>query len=400
MPIVVPTVKTGHVVTPQFVPPDSIGVKVDADAYRFDTPEDFFAPDIAAHLGTNVFSGTRRLDPKFSGMHYHAEVPTVRHAIARNVDVPGCLWSDIEASGQGRYEWSALDRFVAGAASAGRDVVYCLLSTPGWASARPGEAGHYAQGGDAEPANPQHAGEFVAAVCARYKALGTPIKAFEIWNEPKYHDGGGVALGNYFTGTPEALAQMARAVWQQVKAVDNQALVLSPSPTGLESPWLPGDGSGTDKLDRFLGAADGAGGTGRDWVDAIAFHAYSHNGRNDVYAIPQMFANVRSCMAAHNLDGRDIWVTETSAITPPLASHVAQHQCEFIARTLLLAAGAGAARVIWYAWDDSLGFHRQPSVESYWDELTGALAGATVTLVNSLRNFRVAAIVDGKRYLV
>jgi len=398
--ITVPAVKTGNVLTPQFVPPQSIGVRVTADAYLYDTPEDFFSPDIPAHLGNCVFAGSRRIHPKFAGMHYHAEVPTVRHAIARNLDCDGCIWSSIEAAGRGIYQWAALDSFVATASAAGRDVVFCLMSTPTWASARPNEPGHYARGGDAEPADMRSIGEFAAAVCARYRALGMPITAFEVWNEPKYDNGGGVEKGNYFSGTPQALAQMARTVFQHVKAVDAAALILSPSPTGLEYPWTAGDRSGTDNLDRFLGAPDGSGGSGRDWVDAIAFHAYSHNGRNDVYAIPQMFANVRACMAQYGLHDREIWVTETSAITPRLASHVPQHQREFIARTLLLAAGAGAARLIWYAWDDGLGFHRQPGVACYWDEITGALAGATVSLVNSLRNCQVAAVIDGKRYLI
>ena len=58
------------------------------------------------------------------------------------------------------------------------------------------------------------------------------------------------------------------------------------------------------------------------------------------------------------------------------------------------------SRVVWYAWDDPLGFATQPAVTAYWNELTGALAGASLSLVNSLRNRRVAAVVDGKRYLV
>jgi hypothetical protein len=176
--------------------------------------------------------------------------------------------------------------------------------------------------------------------------------------------------------------------------------VLSPSPTGLEYPWQPGDESGTEKLNQFLAAEDGAGGTGRDWVDAIAFHAYSHDGTNNLWAIPQMFANVRNCLAQYGLEGREIWVTETSAITPALNSFVPQHQQDYIARSLLLAAGAGAARVIWYAWDDPLGFQQQPEVAVYWNQITATLAGATLTVVNSLRNRQVAAVVNGQQILV
>lgn len=400
MPVSVPVVRAGNVVTPQFVPPNSVGLAVAANSYVFDTTEDFYQPDIAAHLGTNVLAAPRQVDRKFAGMHYHAEQPTVNYSVARNVDVPGCMWWSVEAAARGARDWSALDAFIAGAAAAGRDIVFNLLGTPTWASARPAEPGHYANGSDAEPASVDDLAAFVAAVGSRYRARGTPITAFEILNEPKFAGGGTVAQGNYFTGTPQALARMAKAVFQAAKGADSGVLILSPAPTGLEFPWVAGDRSGTDHLDRFLAAADGAGGTGRDWVDAIAFHSYSHDGYNNVFALPQMVANVRAVMALHGLSDRPIWITETSAITPPLNSFVARHQQEYIARTLLLALGAGVSRVLWYAWDDSLGFHRQPAVASYWNEVTGLLAGSTMSLVNSLRDRRVAAVIDGKRYLI
>jgi len=400
MPVTVPVVRTGDVVTPQSVPSNAVGVTVASNSYVFDTTDDFYAADIAPRLGTNVLAAPLVVNPRFAGMHYHAQPPTVSYSVARNVDLAGCMWFNIAAAGRGLYDWTALDAFVSAAAAAGRDVVFNFLGTPTWASARPAEAGHYAPGSDAEPADMADIGTFASTVCARYVARGTPIAAFEIWNEPKYADGGGVDQGNYFTGAPTALAAMGRAICQAVKAVDANALVLTPSPTGLEFLWVPGDGSGTDNLDRFLGAPDGSGGSGRDWVDAIAFHAYSHDGNNNLFAIPQMVANVRTCAALRGLAGKPIWITETSAITPPLDSFVAQHQQDYIARTLLLALGCGVERVIWYAWDDPLGFSTQPTVAARWDALVAQLAGATLTVVNSLANRQVAAVVGGVRVLV
>lgn len=400
MPVTVPAVRVGDVVMPQSWPAGSVGVAVAGNNYVFDTVDDFFAPDIAAHLGSNVLAAPSVVSAKFAGMHYHGQAPTISYAVTRNVDLPGCMWWNIQAGGRGVYDWKALDAFVALAAAGGRDVIVDLAGTPTWASARPAEPGHYGSGSDAEPADVADIATFAAAACARYLALGTPIKAIELWNEPKYAGGGGVAQGNYFTGTPQALAAMARAVYAAVKAADPNVLVLSPAPTGLEFPWVAGDGSGTDNLDRFLAAADGGGGSGRDWVDAIAFHAYSHDGYNNLFAIPQMVANARACMALHGLAGRPIWITETSAIMPPLDSFVVQHQQDYIARTLLLALGCGVERVVWYAWDDALGFATQPDVAARWNELVAQLAGATLTLVNSLNSRQVAAIVGGVRVLV
>jgi hypothetical protein len=396
MPIVVPAVREGSVLQPASVPANSLMVRVSGSSYVYQTEDDLYAPDLARDLGTNVFSGARSVATTFAGMHYHSQVPPIRHGVVRNVDCTGCHWAEIEPA-SGAFRWQALDDFVATASAAGREVVYCFLATPAWASARPAEAGHYNPGGDAEPADPASLAAFAGAVCSRYRAQGTPIRAFEIWNEPKFDDGGGVAQGNYFTGTPEAMAQMARVVWTAVKAIDPGALVLTPSPTGLEYRWIDGDRSGTDQLHRFLGAADGSGGTGAQWVDAVAFHTYSHDGRNNVHAIPQMFANATACMALHGLAGREMWVTETSAIAPTLFSYVAQHQQEFIARTLLLALGCGAARVVWYALDDPLGFDQKPAVATFWNGLVGVLAGARISVVNALADARVAAVVDGKR---
>lgn len=400
MPVTVPMLRQGSIVTPQFVPAGSVGVAVASNNYVFDMVDDFFSPTLGAHLGTNLLAAPRVIERRFAGMHYHEQVPTVAHGVVRNVDLPGCMWWSIAPTGRGLHDWAALDRFVATAAANSRDIVFNLMGTPRWASARPAEAGHYAGGSNAEPTDTADIAAFAAAVCARYRAAGTPIAAFEIWNEPKFAGGGSVAQGNYFSGTPEALARIAKAVYQAVKAVDAGVLVLSPAPTGLEYPWVAGDGSGTDHLDRFLAAADGAGGSGRDWLDAVAFHAYSHDGFNNLHAIPQMLANLRACMALHGLAGRRIWITETSAITPALASFVPRHQQEYIVRTLLLALGSGVERIVWYAWDDPLGFHRQPAVAACWNEWVGRLGGSTLSLVNALRNQRVAAVIDGVRHLV
>ena len=398
MPQVIPAIREGNVLRPRDPLPARLMTRLGSAGYVCHTEDDLFAPDLAPALGINVFSGTRQVAANFAGMHYHAQLPTVRYGVARNVDCGGCLWADVEPA-RGLYRWSSLDAFVAAAAAAGRDIVYCFLATPAWASARPTEPGQYGAGSDAEPADLAALGSFAAAVSARFLQRGTPIHAFEVWNEPKYDNGGGVAEGNYFTGTPSALAAMARTIWNAVKAADPAAIVLSPSPTGLEFPWFAGDRSGTDNLYRFLIASDGAGGSGAQWFDAVAFHAYSHTGTNNLYAVPQMLTNVRACLAVARIGEREAWITETSAIAPTLASFVSQHQQEYVARTLLLALGAGASRVVWYAWDDPLGFSDRPEVAAFWNTIVGLLAGRSITLVNSLADRRVAAVVDGARLI-
>src|ERR1700743_3739770 len=130
MPIDVPAVRAGNIVTPQSRPAGVVGVTVSANTYSFDTVDDFYAADIPARLGANVLSAPRQIDRMFSGMHYHSHPPTISYATVRNVDSNGCMWSSIAAAGRGVYDWSALDTFVATASSAGRDVVFNFLGTP------------------------------------------------------------------------------------------------------------------------------------------------------------------------------------------------------------------------------------------------------------------------------
>ena len=54
MPVSVPVVRAGNIVTPQFVPPEAIGVTVASNRYLFDTTDDFFQPEIADRLDEAV----------------------------------------------------------------------------------------------------------------------------------------------------------------------------------------------------------------------------------------------------------------------------------------------------------------------------------------------------------
>ncbi|MFV0298901.1 MAG: hypothetical protein ACK5JT_22590 [Hyphomicrobiaceae bacterium] len=74
----------------------------------------------------------------------------------------------------------------------------------------------------------------------------------------------------FFTGTPEDLAAMARAIRQ----------VLPPPTRLMIGAWEGQDGAGAENsLLRYARAADGAGGFGRDHAQALSVHSYTY--RND-----------------------------------------------------------------------------------------------------------------------
>lgn len=175
------------------------------------------------------------------------------------------LWYKINTSA-GVYSWAKLDAFVD--AFAGKEIIMTLAGTPNWCSARPSEAsavawGDAATGASAEPSESGHTDwvNFCTAVATRYAGR---IKYYEIWNEPSY----AATSASYYTGTPATLARLARLAYGALKTADPACIVTSPSCVG--NPNL----LASDQLTPFLEASDGAGGYGRDWVDAVSFHLY------------------------------------------------------------------------------------------------------------------------------
>lgn len=299
-------------------------------------------------------------------------------AIARSHDA-NCGWNNIETAA-GVYNWATMDAWMA--AHAGQDIIYVVFGTPAfWTTSVDNSQSSYGVG---SLAFPDKAGgtvaltAFMTALVTRYVGK---IKYVEIWNEPKYISGS----GSYFVGTATQLAQIAKLANQAAKAVDPSIKVLSTSPTGLELAWVLNDSSGSDLLHKFLSASDGAGGFGKTWVDAIAVHTYSHNGYNNEFSIPQIATNVKAVLAANSMSATtELWVTETSAITPTLTSMSVESQKAFIARSLVLLLASGFSRIVWYGLG-ALGF-TDPTVIAYWSTLRNLLQGATLGPVNYRTN--------------
>src|SRR6516225_4991831 len=122
MPVTVPVVRSGNVVVPQSIPAGVVRSRATSGNYVFDVVDDLFDPGLPEYLGGNVLASPRVVSPRFAGMHYHVQRPTVSYSVARNVDMPGCMWSSVAAAGRGLYDWTSLDAFVSAASAARRDV--------------------------------------------------------------------------------------------------------------------------------------------------------------------------------------------------------------------------------------------------------------------------------------
>jgi hypothetical protein len=142
-------------------------------------------------------------------------------------------WSLIEPR-RGQFDWTVLDRHVAGAGRAGLPVLFALGGTPAWASPD-GPPSPYPDGSRAAPPDDLATwDEFVQAVVHRYHGR---IESYELW-----------ALGNdrrFFDGTMETLVEMTRRAAMIIRAGDAAARVVCP---GMGQLWTP---EGQQLMTRF-----------------------------------------------------------------------------------------------------------------------------------------------------
>jgi len=180
-------------------------------------------------------------------------------------------WAEFEPE-QGKIKdesWVILDRLVRKANKANVKVMLSIVSAPGWSHRSVGPDPQEDPYGIKAPPDDLNAyANFVGLVVDRYKALGYPIHAIEVWNEQNL-------LREWRTNPQKIDAprymQMLRLTYQVVKAKDPNIVVISGalSPTGCDD--------GVTCVDDFkyleqmvsLGLLDNA--------DCIGIH---HNGYN------------------------------------------------------------------------------------------------------------------------
>lgn len=212
----------------------------------------------------------------------------------------GFIWAYQNPSA-GVYDWTIMDQWVA-AYAPHCDLIYTVGMTPAWASANPSAPSPYGNGLSAPPSDMSTLADFITAVVQRY---GTQIKYYEVWNEPNGGQSG------FYSGTVSQLAEMVRTVNQAVKAVNQDALIISPPLVG----WAPGQSPSLYNADTYfvdmMAASDAAGGTMAQWVDVIGQHFYSQDG--DRY---QYIANAKQSMIAANVGTLPLIDTENGISDP------------------------------------------------------------------------------------
>ena len=334
-----------------------------------------------------------RIPDDFVGLHSDHGLgapvppPTYPYDAVRSHDTddsegwPATQWARIERQ-PGRYDWTAVDRWIA--AHPGKTRIWVLFGCPSFHQKYPGEPWRYPYlpGGGSPPRDPATAAAFVSALTARHPGQ---IHYVEIWNEPNFGPGRGTTSGRwpeherapgFFTGTASDLAALARAV--------RSAL---PAGVGLMAGAWEGQGLDSapgNSLKRFSLAPDGAGGLGRDHVDALSVHTYTY--RDDPNTMIRELEGYRRRFAEAGYPSRlPVFVTEVGAEAPLAWTRdrpTAEKKSLTVKRWLFIPAALGFSGVFLYKHSSlpNLGDPaRDPSIGRAIAEARAALRGRMLT---------------------
>jgi hypothetical protein len=187
------------------------------------------------------------------------------------------LWSDVQPTRNGGYEWSGFDQVVSTASRHGLQVLPVVLETPRWLSVKgtklPIDSGAarkaWAQFLEAAVKRYGPGGEFWATHApgvVQYEPAiprPLPIRAWQIWNEANF-------FYFAFPASPQRYARLLKLSSQTIKRVDPSAKVLMSGLFGKPSPRPPR----AMPAAQFLEAIYRIPGMKR-YFDGIALHPYA-----------------------------------------------------------------------------------------------------------------------------
>ena len=277
----------------------------------------------------------------------------------------------------GVFYWDVFDRLLG--QNPGKDLFFLLGFPADYLVAGNTPAGSCPFGGLANYCPTGASLTTYASVCAAIAAraknnFGITGAKWCLWGEVD-------TAADYYEQNPagwDKLATSAKAVNQAIKAVDPTAVIVAPS-TSTGAPYIMND---------FLTASDGAGGTGRDWVSAIAFDPYQ-DGLTTSYVDGISRGNFRDGLkeAKSKVDrvlgfvptavGMPIYIPETG-----IKSHSPNGSRDWTRRIIGFAA-LGVKQLHGFATDETNeGYDMRPFIDG-WNKAYDILQGGGVT-INSL----------------
>ena len=215
------------------------------------------------------------------------------------------LWSDIEPTRGGTYQWqllAPLEQRIAAVRARGIEPLVIVQWSPVWARLYPqSECG---------PIKPEAYGEFatfLTALSARYSDGPFQVRYWEIWNEPDFSRTEVPAQGGYGCWADAALpysggeqfGALMKVAYAGVKAGNLNAVVVSGSIT-RNFPNAP--------YESFLEGMLRAGAT----FDQFGFHAYGYWAKEDL--LVRKVAFTRALLAKYGYKDTPLLLTEVAAL--------------------------------------------------------------------------------------
>jgi len=217
-------------------------------------------------------------------------------------------WEDIEIHGKGDFidrrndpdgvdAWTKYDNIVDLAEQNDLQIIARLSNPPSWSRSLPDEE----IGALAPPDDFSDFADFASTVATRYRGR---VQFYQIWNEPNGNDEWGLQDVN-----PEAYTEMLCLVYEQIKAVDPEAVVLA----GALTPTLAMDGRNMNDL-IFLQRMYNAG--AGDCFDVMSAQGYGlWSGATDQRLKPTVVnfphhLYLRDLMVRNGDAQKPIWISE------------------------------------------------------------------------------------------
>lgn len=331
-----------------------------------------------------------------------------RYCFVNNSVAGRHMWGWINRT-QGVFDWTQMDAWVNFHNARGTELLYSVGGPcPLWGFPTSTNQVTSSLGGITAnmckefPTDLTHYVTWLNAVGTRYAGK---IKFWLVVNEPD------IAGGEY-VGSAAQHATLVRLASQVLKSIDPANKILAPETSNLSG--LPG--SGVANIAAFLntnaqgfnaGFGDGAGTTGKDWIDYVGFHPYTdaNNKLSDPLqnVIPvngvTRYQNFKNMLAANGVT-KPIWASEYMA----LMSGNWQNEYAFLIRGAVLAAVHGAEKFTWFSTGGSGKPYLKATPEGVQArkalEQVREILAAGITQVDVMTDGSLRVIAGGKEYSV
>ncbi len=237
----------------------------------------------------------------------------------------GVNWPDLEPQ-SGQWKWPTHVAQLETVQKAKMQVLHSFTFTPGWAAMpeyveklkKENKSGRIYT----TPPREEALRAAVRTIVEKNKAYG--VSHYDMWNEPD--------LSGFWSGSTKEYLQFMKTVYQEVKAADPKAIVLSGGIASLGGHG--GHGLNPDLIERMIVG-------NQDYYDAISLHDHG-TFRSFVAALDGPLASMRARLKKD----KPLYFTETG--TPMHGSMTAEKQASELVKKISFARARGAMGFIWF----------------------------------------------------